>query len=162
MAAVSAANVEGLSEPPESWRVELPGRAVLLPPGETTIGRSRGCGVVLADPCVSRVHALVSVRSGRALLQDLRSSNGTFVNGIRMAGEQQLAEGDRITIGNYDLVVRRAQADDEPLDVLGVQAEEGAEPAATVEMDRLSAEAVDPRLGPRGGIWQRLAERLRS
>ncbi|MEP7013678.1 MAG: FHA domain-containing protein, partial [Acidobacteriota bacterium] len=50
---------------PAIWRIDLPGRSVALFEGEITLGRSRGCGIVLADPCISRVHALVAVRSGR-------------------------------------------------------------------------------------------------
>jgi pSer/pThr/pTyr-binding forkhead associated (FHA) protein len=119
---------------PIAWRIDLPGRSVALFEGEITLGRSRGCGIVLVDPCISRVHALVAVRSGRVYLQDLRSSNGTFVGGERIAGEQEITEGDRISIGNYDLMLHLGPPIDQPSGEAGVDSE-GNEAGATREMD---------------------------
>src|SRR5258708_6467153 len=116
------------------WRLDLPGRSVALFEGEITLGRSRGCGIVLADPCISRVHALVAVRSGRVYLQDLRSSNGTFVDGERITGEQEITEGDRISIGNYDLLLHLGPAIELPSEDAVVDPD-GAESGATREMD---------------------------
>jgi FHA domain-containing protein len=90
------------------WFLEVEGRRVDLRAGEVTIGRSRGCGVVLRDPSVSRGHALLSVGGGRVTLQDLRSSNGTYVNGRRIDAETPLAEGDRVVIGETALYLRRS------------------------------------------------------
>jgi pilus assembly protein CpaF len=92
----------------DAWFLEVEGRRVDLRAGEVTIGRSRGCGVVLRDPSVSRGHALLSVAGGRVTLQDLRSSNGTYVNGRRIDAETPLAEGDRVVIGETALYLRRA------------------------------------------------------
>ncbi len=127
------------------WRLDLPGRSVALVEGETTLGRSRGCGIVLADPCISRVHALVAVRSGRVYLQDLRSSNGTFVGGERIVGEREIMEGDRIAIGNYDLLLRVGPAIEIPSAETSV--DPGPEPGATREMD------------PAPKFWQRVIGR---
>src|SRR5689334_23596571 len=85
------------------WFLEVEGRRVDLRAGAVTIGRSRGCGVVLRDPSVSRTHALLSLSGGRATLQDLRSSNGTYVNGRRIDVDTPLAEGDRVVIGETAL-----------------------------------------------------------
>ncbi len=93
----------------EAWYLEVEGRRIDLREGEVTIGRSRGCGVVLRDPSVSRGHALMSVQAGRVTLQDLRSSNGSYVNGARLDGETPLAEGDRVVIGETALYLRRAR-----------------------------------------------------
>src|SRR6185295_10098676 len=119
---------------PIVWRLDLPGRSVALFEGEITLGRSRGCGIVLADPCISRVHALVAVRSSRVYLQDLRSSNGTFVDGERISGEQEITEGDRISIGNYDLLLHLGPPIDLPAGDSGVDPED-VEVGATREMD---------------------------
>lgn len=132
---------------PAIWRLDLPGRSVALFEGEITLGRSRGCGIVLADPCISRVHALVVVRSGRVYVQDLRSSNGTFVDGDRVAGEQEIREGDRISIGNYDLLLHLGPVIEEPLGDLSLDPE-GAESGATREMD------------PEPSLWQKVTGRL--
>ena len=77
-----------------------------LPEGEASLGRSRGCTVPLRDPAVSRNHALLLARDGRVSLRDLNSSNGTYVNGTRVMSETELADGDRITIGESELHVR--------------------------------------------------------
>ncbi|MEP7013228.1 MAG: FHA domain-containing protein, partial [Acidobacteriota bacterium] len=89
-------------------------------------------------PCISRVHALVAVRSGRVYVQDLRSSNGTFVDGERIAGEQEIREGDRISIGNYVLLLHLGAPGEVPSGDPGVDPE-AAEAGATREMDEASS-----------------------
>jgi diguanylate cyclase (GGDEF)-like protein len=64
----------------------------------TVIGRS-GVDVRVLDEGVSRRHAHVSQREGRAALRDLGSRNGTFLNGARIT-ERPLTDGDKIQIGN--------------------------------------------------------------
>src|SRR4051812_42998331 len=89
------------------WFLQIEQRRIDLHDGEFTLGRSRGCGVVLRDPSVSRGHALLCVAGGRVTLQDLRSSNGTFVNGRRLDGEVTLAADDRLVLGETELFLRR-------------------------------------------------------
>src|SRR5258706_467315 len=60
---------------------------------------------VLGAARVSRRHAEVRLRLGRYTLYDLQSTNGTFVNGRRIA-EMVLSDEDRITIGGAELVVK--------------------------------------------------------
>ncbi|MEO8195516.1 MAG: FHA domain-containing protein [Thermoanaerobaculia bacterium] len=87
--------------------VEVPGKApVELPAGESVIGRSRACLVQIAETTVSRQHAIFVVEPGKVRLRDLGSSNGTFVNGQRVDGEIPLADGDRVVVGEAELVVR--------------------------------------------------------
>jgi predicted component of type VI protein secretion system len=92
------------------WFLQIDKRRVALSEGEFTIGRSRGCGVVLRDPSVSRGHALLCVSRGKVTLQDLGSSNGTFVNGKRLEGETPLAAGDRLVLGETELHLRWAES----------------------------------------------------
>lgn len=94
-----------------AWVLEIQGRRVELREGETTLGRSRGCGVVVKDPAVSRGHALVWVRGDRVTVQDLRSSNGTYLNGERVEAETPMAEGDRLTVGETQAFLRFARDD---------------------------------------------------
>ncbi|MDN7120452.1 FHA domain-containing protein [Nocardioides sp. ChNu-153] len=64
-----------------------------------TIGRAQGCDVVLDDPLVSRRHAAIEL--GRAaVLRDLGSFNGTYVNGSRLQGGVGLSPGDEVIVGN--------------------------------------------------------------
>ena len=68
--------------------------------GALTLGRSDDADVVLDDPGVSRNHARVSDDpTAGAVVEDLGSSNGTFVNGERIEGRHTLAEGDEIQVG---------------------------------------------------------------
>jgi pSer/pThr/pTyr-binding forkhead associated (FHA) protein len=66
------------------------------------IGRSPASDILLEDPSVSRRHAVLVHRNGRAVLLDDRSLNGIFVNGDRV-GEAQLRDGDAIVIGHVSL-----------------------------------------------------------
>lgn len=77
-----------------------PGRVILLAEGaEILIGRETDLEVVLAsDDRVSRKHARIAVTGGEATLQDLGSTNGTFLNG-RKVKREKLAAGDRIRVG---------------------------------------------------------------
>lgn len=87
--------------------VEVPGKAPIeLPNGESVIGRSRACLVQIAETTVSRQHAIFVVEPGKVRLRDLGSSNGTFVNGARVDGEIPLADGDRVVVGEAELILR--------------------------------------------------------
>ncbi|MBM3888520.1 MAG: FHA domain-containing protein [Verrucomicrobia bacterium] len=81
-------------------------RRVELTRATTVIGRTSDCGVVLASPSVSRRHARI-VRKGQAFcIEDLRSHNGTVVNGRRIGQPVALADGDQITISEHRLEFR--------------------------------------------------------
>jgi hypothetical protein len=72
--------------------------------GELLLGRHQSCDVVLSDPRVSRRHARMFFRDGRWLLQDLESTNGTSVNGLRV-GRCEVRPGDRLVLGNEQLQI---------------------------------------------------------
>ena len=80
-------------------------REVPLTAEPITVGRDPKNDIVLDDRRVSRRHAEVRLRLGRYTLYDLQSTNGTFVNGRRIA-EMVLSDEDRITIGGAELVVQ--------------------------------------------------------
>lgn len=79
-------------------------RSVTLDGPMLTIGRAGDNDVVIEDSRVSRHHAQLQARRGALILTDLRSTNGSRVNGTRV-DEVVLGEGDRIEIGDTVLVV---------------------------------------------------------
>jgi pSer/pThr/pTyr-binding forkhead associated (FHA) protein len=70
--------------------------------GELILGRHRACDVVFSDRTVSRHHARLVYRDGSWVLQDLESTNGTTVNGVRV-GRCALRPGDRLALGDQQL-----------------------------------------------------------
>lgn len=71
---------------------------------ELTIGRDRECDLVLSNPGVSRRHARLLFRDGTWVLQDLDSTNGTTVNGVRI-GRCELRPGDHVVLGDEHLQI---------------------------------------------------------
>jgi hypothetical protein len=70
----------------------------LEPDRELVVGRASNTDVVLVEDMVSRKHARVSVSDDEVLIQDLGSTNGTFVNGEKVK-RARLKDGDRVLIG---------------------------------------------------------------
>ncbi len=81
----------------------LAGMAFPLQRAEMNIGRLDDNDIVIPDPMVSGRHARLTVRSDAIILDDLGSSNGTVVNGIRIQSHI-LQEGDRIFLGSTELI----------------------------------------------------------
>lgn len=68
---------------------------------EITFGRAAGCTVSVPDDAyMSQVHARVYMDEGDVFVEDLSSTNGTFINGERLHGTQQLFHGDRLQVGH--------------------------------------------------------------
>jgi predicted component of type VI protein secretion system len=76
----------------------MEGREQTLQAG-ATIGRE-GCDVNLMDPEVSRRHATIVDQGGSLAIQDLGSTNGTYVNGSRISAVTALKGGDEVRLGN--------------------------------------------------------------
>lgn len=74
---------------------------------ELTIGRADKCHVILDDTYVSQVHARVFPRGESFFIEDLGSTNGTYLNRKRVGGATELQRGDRVKIGKTVLEMRR-------------------------------------------------------
>ena len=81
-------------------------RVLPLAEGENVIGRDPSCGVWLDQPGVSRRHARVLVTDDVAEIEDLGSTNGTFVSEVAIAGPHPLSDADIIQVGSVDLKYR--------------------------------------------------------
>lgn len=91
----------------EIWRAS--GQEVRqLDGGAVSIGRT-ATTVVLDDATVSRLHAAVVPMPGGWVVRDLGSRNGTFVNGVRLAGDRALIPGDEVRVGPFRMVFRGAR-----------------------------------------------------
>jgi hypothetical protein len=67
---------------------------------EVTVGRAPGCQVALTDDTTaSQLHARIFRKDGRLMVEDLGSTNGTFVNRKRVTGAHTIRKGDRIQVG---------------------------------------------------------------
>src|SRR5713226_7956761 len=74
------------------------GEFPLKPEKQIVIGRSGELDMVLVEDMVSRKHAKINTNAGKITIEDLGSTNGTFVNGEKIK-HARLKEGDRILIG---------------------------------------------------------------
>lgn len=92
---------------------------------EVVVGRSRTCGLRIPDPSVSRRHFRLLVGDGTLTLQDLGSSNGTFVNDQPVHDRLPLGDGDLVRAGDIVFLVqiRDLAADDDTVDERGRSAE---------------------------------------
>jgi FHA domain/Domain of unknown function (DUF1707) len=94
-----------------AWqRPHVPQLALPEADAPVTLGRSRTCNCVLADPSVSRRHAELRREDGRWLLRDLGSRNGTRVNGVRLLDEAEVCPGDRVSFGDAGFRLGEAPA----------------------------------------------------
>jgi len=77
------------------------GRVVPVTPEGVRLGRSEDCEICFDDASLSRVHArALRLLGTQFFLGDEGSTNGTFVNGVRLARASELGDGDRIQLGN--------------------------------------------------------------
>lgn len=98
------------------------GQRILLPEGETVIGRGPTCNIRFKDPSVSREHVRVVVLDGRAAAANL-SSNGTLLNGERLVEATRLGEGDELSLGFQRIRVEVIDEAPEPIEVGPVEEE---------------------------------------
>ena len=66
---------------------------------ELTVGRAGGCQITLDDTYVSQLHARVFRREGQLYVEDLGSTNGTYLNRKKVTAPIAIRKGDRLQIG---------------------------------------------------------------
>ncbi len=108
-----------------SWRLVsdsswLAGKVFELNPNGTKLGRGKDCDIVIPGTHLSRHHAELRQDGKRLILRDLQSANGSFVNEIRVEGEQIIRVGDRLRFDVYSFRVQGpADAESTQPDVSG-------------------------------------------
>ena len=85
--------------------VEAAGRAFPLI-GEMSIGRAAGCQITLDDTYSSQIHARVFSRDNQWQVEDMGSTNGTWLNRHKVAGAMVMKPGDVLQIGNTVMELR--------------------------------------------------------
>lgn len=115
-----------------------------LKDGSYLIGRGEMCAIRLPFPDVSERHAVLTVRSGRAVLEDLNSANGTYLNGEPVEEAVTLDGGMVVEIGGSMFRVSDGE----------VEEEEAKPPAAVVE------ERTDPYREVRRRVQEQIQHEL--
>ncbi len=105
-------------------------RAESFENNEITIGRVAENDIVLAKGNISKRHSRIVLRDGKFIIVDLKSTNGTFVNGKRINAPVVLKDADKIYIGDYTLQLEAAK---------GAAASDDAKPAAAAARERPAA-----------------------
>ncbi len=87
------------------------GRTCELKLETTTVGRSSQNQLCIQDASVSARHCDILANGSEIIIRDLKSSNGTFVNAVRIDGQAQLKHGQILRIGNVNARLELSQAD---------------------------------------------------
>ncbi len=74
---------------------------------EVTVGRAAGCAVHIDDAFASNLHARLFRRDGTLWVEDLGSTNGTWLNRARLSAPTKLSRGDRLQVGGVVFEVER-------------------------------------------------------
>ena len=81
---------------------------------QAVIGRDPTAAVHLTDEEVSRRHAIIGVGEGQATIEDLGSSNGTFLDTAEVKSETPVQAGERIRVGRTVLEIREPRPGEDP------------------------------------------------
>jgi len=94
------------------------------------IGRDDGVDVLIDNPSVSRRHAEIRLGDNGWVVEDLGSSNGTFIRGTKIQGPQPLGLGDEIGLGKFSIVFGKALGEGEHAPPAGAAAPSAKQTAA--------------------------------
>ena len=117
------------------------GRAFVLGKRTLTLGRDPRNDIVIDHPQVSRRHARLTRQNNAWVIEDLDSTNGTFVNGTRLTEPRALTEGDTIELSEAVLLTYRKE----------VPAPEGTRPPGSEPRPALMRDQAAPRGAPTRG-----------
>jgi pSer/pThr/pTyr-binding forkhead associated (FHA) protein len=122
---------------------------VELREGSILIGRLPECDVMIDDGLVSRMHARVSVRDNSVIVEDLHSTNGVYLNGVRITHSAVLREGDRLLIGTTEASLFEARPDARISPLRGRRESETRTPVTSTAEPVPSVRPPSPSVNPR-------------
>jgi pSer/pThr/pTyr-binding forkhead associated (FHA) protein len=112
----------------------------LLSQGKVIIGRSPDCDIAIDNTAISRQHASIEHKDGEYFLSDLKSSNGTFLNGDKVQEMALLAPGDSVGIAKFTLSFQETpQAEVQKL----MEGVDDFEATVVVDSERMAKAMVD-------------------
>lgn len=124
---------------------------------EVTIGRTADNDVVLSDAGVSRAHVRIRLDAGNLSVEDLGSSNGTYVNKRKITGETPVSDGDEVKVGGVLFLV--AMANENATRIVAV-AERPAFPPTRASPGKAPPAALPPRGAPAAPITRRTPSKV--
>jgi pSer/pThr/pTyr-binding forkhead associated (FHA) protein len=122
---------------------------VELREGSILIGRLPECDVMIDDGLVSRMHARISVRDNSVIVEDLHSTNGVYLNGVRITHSAVLREGDRLLIGTTEASLFEARPDARIAPLRGRRESETRTPVTSTAEPGASVRPPSPSVNPR-------------
>ncbi|HEY4244073.1 MAG TPA: ATPase, T2SS/T4P/T4SS family [Kofleriaceae bacterium] len=127
-------------------------RRMVFNKAEVTIGRVQGNDIVLPKGNVSKRHARIVLKDGKFIIVDLKSTNGTYVNGRKITSPLVVKDSDKIYIGDFIVGVDEASASegDGPSESTTSPPAERLQPPAERSMDRGRPTEAQPMPMPMG------------
>lgn len=123
-----------------------PGKTFSIEQEENVLGRDLANDIAISDPEVSRRHARFMIREGSVFVEDLGSTNGTFLNGERISSPLQLRSGDVLTLGESIVLIFSKISYDPDATVVSSQGEPEGDP--TIQQWAPEQQAYQPPPDP--------------
>jgi pilus assembly protein CpaF len=115
---------------------------------EINVGRVQGNDLMLAKGNVSKHHARLLFRDGRFIVTDLKSTNGTYVNGRKISQATIVREGDKIYVGDFVLRLETGRAEAQEVAAQGTPARGSARVPATTRAASASSPPIERAPAP--------------
>ena len=127
-------------------------RTIPLTPLPFRIGRRSGLSLSLSHQTVSGLHAEIDLRDQQLFVRDLHSTNGTFINGTQLFGEQEIFENDLLQFADVAFRVARRLPDTRSHTRCANASDQAL---ALVQFDRLLEQGRWPPTSSRSSTWRR-------
>jgi pSer/pThr/pTyr-binding forkhead associated (FHA) protein len=137
------------------------GRVLVIDADEQILGRRSTSDLVLDDPHVSRAHAAIRKTAGAVLIEDLKSTGGTWVNETQVQGSAALKHGDVVKFGSIEARFEDRSANmsgDDDTEVLKIEPNEAKpilSPHQSEVLEFLKEGLTNPEIAEKLGVTER-------